>query len=322
MASYEKQYLELCKRILRDGDHISNRTGTSAYSIFGATISCDLVEGFPLLTTKKINPILPIGELLWMLSGKTDLPSLRKYQNKPEGSHTIWSDDFEKYKQAISDSIWYEGQSKGKYIVSFAEREELGNIYGKQLRSYKIGDKGDSSFLGSSPVLHDQLTTMIENIKAVKEDPSHPMARRLICSFWNPYDHTVGDKVTCALPACHTDFQCIVRDGELNLRYSMRSNDVFLGNPFNTAFYATLCHILAQLTGLEVGQLLYFGTDVHIYSNHVDQVEDQLSRVPRVVPTLVMPKFNTLEELLQLTGKDFVVENYHPHAFIKGEQSS
>lgn len=322
MSNYETNYLDLCKYIIEEGDHVSNRTGVSTYSIFGVKLSCDLAEGLPLLTTKKINPVLPIGELLWMLSGKTDLPSLRKYQNKPEGSHTIWSDDFEKYKQAFSDSIWYEGQTKDKCVKSFVEREELGNIYGKQLRKYKIGDARDNSFLGSSPVFHDQLITLISNIKAVREDIAHPMARRLICSFWNPYDHTTGDKVTCALPACHTDFQCIIRDGKLNLRYAMRSNDVFLGNPFNAVFYATLCHVLAKLTDLSVGELLYFGTDVHIYSNHIEQVKEQLSRKIKPLPKLILPEFDTLEELLMLTGEDFKLEGYDPHPFIKAPQAS
>ena len=124
------------------------------------------------------------------------------------------------------------------------------------------------------------------------------MARRLICSFWDSYDHTVGDKRWCALPACHTDFQCLVRGNKLHLRYSMRSNDQFLGQPFNETFYATLCHILARLTGLEVGELLYFGTDLHIYSNHIAQVKEQLSRTPREMPKLILPEFNTLEEFV------------------------
>ena len=297
--TYEEQYLTLCQKILNEGDYTEDRTGTGTYSIFGASIKHDLSEGFPLLTTKKINFNLVAGELLWFLAGKTDLPSLRKYQNKPEGSHTIWSDDFEKFWKTANQP-------------SFKSGEEGGFIYGSQLRRYIVENNTE----------HDQLTTLIENIKAVKENPYHPMARRLICTFWNPYDHTVGDKKWCALPACHTDFQCIVRDGKLHLRFSMRSNDVFLGNPYNMASYGLLCHILAKLTGLEVGSLLYFGTDVHIYSNHVEQVKTQLSRTPKTLPNLALPEFETLEDLLKLTGEDFKLEGYNPHGFIKALQAS
>ncbi|AUR87455.1 thymidylate synthase [Vibrio phage 1.101.O._10N.261.45.C6] len=295
--NYEEQYLQMCRDILEHGEYTEDRTGTGTYSVMGYTYEHDLSKGFPLLTTKKINFNLVVGELLWILAGKTDLPSLRKYQNKPEGSHTIWSDDFEKF--------WETSEDFERFISG-------GAIYGEQLRYYWIDGLEK----------HDQLTTLIDNIKAVKEDPSHPMARRLICTFWNPYDHTVGDKKWCALPACHTDFQCIVRNGKLNLRFSMRSNDVFLGNPYNTASYALLAHILAKLTGLEVGKLVYFGTDVHIYSSHIEQVEEQLSRTPRETPRLILPEFETLEDLLKLTGEDFKLEGYNPHAFIKAPQAS
>ena len=299
--SYEEQYLGMCRNILENGEYTEDRTGTGTSSIFGGMIRHDLSEGFPLLTTKKINFNLIVGELLWMLSGKTDLISLRQYQNKGKGSHTIWSDDFKKF--------W---ETTGLNTERHVKDQTGGNIYGKQLRNFSHG-------CGET---HDQLKELIKNIEAVKLDPNHPMGRRLRCTFWHPFDHTVGDKATCALPACHTDFQCLVRDGKLHLSYSMRSNDVFLGNPFNTGFYATLCHVLAKLTGLEVGDLVYFGNDIHIYSNHIDQVNEQLSREPREQPKLLLPEFDTLEELLNLTGKDFQLEGYNPHGFIKAPQAS
>lgn len=297
----EVQYHNLIEELLESGKSVEDRTMTGTLSKFGHSLRCDLSEGFPLLTTKRINFNLVAGELIWFLSRNTDLPSLRKYQNKPEGSHTIWSDDFEKYK--VSATIPTDG-------------EELGRIYGFQLRNtYHV----DADY---NLVVHDQLETLIDNIKAVKDNPNHPMARRLRCTFWNPYDHTVGDKKWSALPACHTDFQCLVRDGKLNLSFSMRSSDVFLGLPYNIASYALLCHILAKLTGLEVGELVYFGNDVHLYSNHVDQAKELLSREPRDLPTIVIPEFETLEELLTLIGKDFVLEGYAPHGFIKAPQAS
>lgn len=302
MASWlEVQYLHLLEDLLEEGIYTEDRTNTGTYSKFGHVIRHDLSKGFPLLTTKKINFNLVTGELLWFLSGKTDLPSLRVYQNKPENSHTIWSDDFKKYTETSELS------TKG---------EELGRIYGFQLRGTYHVD------IDYNLVLHDQLKTLIENIKAVKDNPNHPMARRLRCSFWNPYDHTVGDKKWCALPSCHTDFQCIVRNGKLNLSFSMRSSDVFLGLPYNLSSYGLLCHILAELTGLEVGELVYFGNDVHVYKNHIGQVKEQISRKPRDLPELILPEFNTLEELLKLTGEDFKLEGYDPHGFIKAPQAS
>lgn len=302
MASWlEVQYLHLLEDLLEEGIYTEDRTNTGTYSKFGHVIRHDLSKGFPLLTTKKINFNLVAGELLWFLSGKTDLPNLRVYQNKPENSHTIWSDDFKKYSKTSELST---------------DGEELGRIYGFQLRETYHVD------IDYNLVLHDQLKTLIGNIKAVKDNPNHPMARRLRCSFWNPYDHTAGDKKWCALPACHTDFQCIVRNGKLNLSFSMRSSDVFLGLPYNISSYGLLCHILAELTGLEVGELVYFGNDVHVYKNHIDQVKEQISRKPRDLPELILPEFNTLEELLKLTGKDFKLEGYEPHGFIKAPQAS
>lgn len=297
--NYEQQYLALAENILSNGAYLEDRTGTGTYSVFGGMIRHDLSQGFPLLTTKKINFNLVAGELIWFLSGQTDLLSLRKYQNKPKGSHTIWSDDFEKFYPVSEDSTY------------FSENECGGSIYGKQLRDW-----------GGAEEQHDQLTTLIENIEAVKCNPEHPMGRRLRCSFWNPYDHTVGDKLWCALPACHTDFQCTVREGKLSLSFSMRSNDLFLGNPFNFSSYALLCHILAQLTGLGVGELIFFGNDIHIYSNHVDQIKLQLTREPEKLPEIIMPKFSNLEELLLLTGEDFKLDGYNPQGFIKAPQAS
>lgn len=293
----EIQYHHLLDDLLEEGNKVADRTNTGTLSKFGHMIRCDLADGFPLITSKKINFNLVAGELLWFLNGKTDLPSLRKYQNKPEGSHTIWSDDFEKFWTTETDNF-------SKYSCG-------GAIYGQQLRDWRDVYKS-----------HDQLETLIDNIKAVKDNPSHPMARRLRCTFWNPYDHTEGDKKWCALPACHTDFQCLVRDGKLSISFSMRSSDVFLGLPYNIASYGLLCHILAEITGLEVGELVYFGNDVHLYLNHIDQAKELLSRSPRKLPKIVMPKIETLEDLENLTGEDFKLEGYEPYGFIKAKQAS
>lgn len=300
--SYENEYLKLCEKVLNDGEFVGDRTGTGTYSLFGGMIRHDMSEGFPLLTTKKINFNLIAGELLWFLSGKVDLKSLREYQNKPEGSHTIWSDDFEKY--------WNENN-----LETSRDMEVGGRIYGHQWRNYLSMGAYDNLFG------HDQIQTLIDNIIDVKNGNLR-QARRLIVNAWNPYDHTDGEKKVAALSACHDSFQCLVRGNKLNLRFHCRSNDMFLGNPFNMASYGLLLHILAKLTGLEVGELVYFGTDVHLYSNHIEQIHEQLKREPMDAPKLVMPEFETLDDVLNLTGNDFNLEGYNPHAFIRAPQAS
>lgn len=302
MNSYEKQYLALCNDILENGDYVEDRTGTGCYSVFGAYMKIDLSEGFPIPTTKKVNLSNIVGELEWFIGGYTDLPTLRHYQNKEENTRTIWTDDFNKY--------W--NTPYGEYAEP---NQDGGRIYGYQWRNFYALDPENNI------VKHDQIKELIKNIIAVKNGDM-TMARRLIVTAWNPYDHTVGDKVVAALPACHDSFQCIIRNGKLSLRFHCRSNDIFLGNPYNITSYALLCHILAKLTGLEVGELLYFGTDVHLYSNHIDQMKEQLSREPRQLPKLILPEFETLEELLELTAKDFKLEGYDPHPFIKAPQAS
>ena len=311
MNKADEQYLALQKRILEEGVFVGDRTGTGCYSLFGAMMRFNLAEGFSLLTTKKINPENVIGELLWMLGGHSCLPSLRYYQNKPEGSNTIWSKDFERFWEAkkTRDPIRYEG---------IKPDENLQRIYGPQWRDFKTGYYNPTTDECDG---HDQIKTLLGNIVAVKNGDM-TQARRLIVTAWNPYDHTVGEKETAALSACHDSFQCIVRDGKLSLRFHMRSNDTFLGLPYNLAFYDTLCRVLAKLTGLGVGELIYMGTDVHIYSNHINQVKEQQAREPRKLPTLVLPEFETLEELLELTAQDFKVVGYDPHPFIKAPQAS
>lgn len=294
----EQQYLNLLQQVLVEGELVEDRTGTGCMSVFGATMRFDLSKGFPLLTTKKINFNNIVGELLWFLSGDTDLPSLRKYSDKPEGAHTIWNDDYEKF--LLSCNTFFK-----------SDAEDLGYIYGEQWRDFG-GTWGEG---------HDQIGQLLTDLKSVVNgDPTK--ARRLIVQSWNPYDHTVGDKKWAALPACHTDFQCIVRNGKLNMKFNMRSNDLFLGAPYNIASYALLTHILAKLAGLEVGELWYTGVDVHIYNTHLDAVREQLKRDPTDFGQLVLPEFETLEDILKMTAKDFKIEGYNPQGFISAPQAS
>ena len=299
----ERQYLSLLKDVLESGERVEDRTGTGCISKIDASMRFDLSKGFPLFTTKKIYWKNIVGECLWMLNGFTDLPSLRKYQCKEENAHTIWCDDFKKFWESPYSHKWYE------------ENQEGGKIYGEQLRRY--GKDPSKNYEGL-----DQLQLLVDNILAVKEDPSHSMGRRLKCEFWNPIDHLTGDKQWVALSACHTGFQCFVRNGKVSLKFTMRSSDLFLGTPYNVAFYALVTHILAKITGLGVGELIYNGSDVHIYFNHVEQVKEQTSREPFSLPTLVIPEITCLNDLYSLTAEDFDIENYISHGFISAPQAS
>lgn len=297
----EQQYLDLLQDVLDNGKLVEDRTNTGCIRVFSRSMRFDLSEGIPLLTTKKIRWENVVGELLWMLSGQTDLPSLRKYQCKPEGAKTIWSDDFEKF--------WERSEKTLEGGACLDRTLELGGtIYGSTLRNY--GDRVD------------QLKLLIENIKLTKENPNYSMGRRLKCEFWNPTVHLDSESMSAALPSCHTGFQCMVDGDKLNLKFNMRSNDLFLGCPYNVFFYGVLTHILANLTGLQVGEEVYDGTDCHIYSNHVEQVKEQLTRIPKGFPELALPEFDTLEELLSMTAEDFKVVGYEPDAFIAAPQAS
>lgn len=305
--SYEEQYLELLEKTLTKGIYCEDRTGTGCYKLFSEGMKFDLRRGFPLLTTKNINFDNVIGELLWFLNGKTDLPSLRGYQGKPEGAKTIWTDDFNKYWDRVERE-----QPAGGSICLERMLEYGGHIYGSQLRDYN-----------QEVAVVDQLSILIQNIRDLKEDPNHPMGRRLKCEFWNPVEHLKCNGLTAALPACHVGFQVVVIKDTLNLHFNLRSNDIFLGNPYNVSSYAALAHIIAKITDLQVGELSYHGADVHLYSNHKEQALEQLSRSPsHSVPELVLPDITCIDDLQYLTCKDFKIENYFPQSHIKAPQAS
>ena len=305
--SYEEQYLELLEKTLTKGIYCEDRTGTGCYKLFSEGMKFDLRRGFPLLTTKNISFDNVIGELLWFLNGKTDLPSLREYQGKPEGAKTIWTDDFNKYWDRVEKE-----QPAGGSICLDRMMESGGYIYGSQLRDYN-----------QEAGVVDQLSILIQNIRDLKEDPNHPMGRRLKCEFWNPIEHLKIKGLSAALPSCHTGFQVVIVGDVLNLHFSMRSNDIFLGAPYNVSSYAALAHIIAEITDLQVGELSYHGADVHLYSNHKEQALEQLSRSPnQAIPELVLPNITCIDDLQSLTCKDFKIENYFPQSHIKAPQAS
>lgn len=309
----EQEYLNLAKRILDEGVTKHDRTGTGTKSVFGHQMRFDLSEGFPLLTTKRVPFSLIKSELLWFLKGDTNIKFLLQHNNH------IWDEwAFERYvrssdysgpdmtdfgRRAVKDTIFNtvyqkELQAFCDKILSdevFASKYgELGNIYGSQWRHWKTS-QGETI---------DQLQDVIEMIK------HNPDSRRLIVSAWNPEDIP-----NMALPPCHTLFQFYVADGKLSCQLYQRSADVFLGVPFNIASYALLTHLIAHETGLEVGDFVHTLGDAHLYSNHIDQMNEQLSRDIREFPTLEINKEK--QSIFEFEMEDIKLLDYEPHPTIK-----
>ncbi|WFR60698.1 thymidylate synthase [Paenibacillus amylolyticus] len=258
-----KNYLDLLQDILNSGVHKGDRTGTGTQSVFGRQLRYDLSEGFPLVTTKRIHLKSVIHELLWFLSGDTNISYLK------ENGVKIWDD-------------WAD------------ENGDLGPVYGSQWRTWEApnGEK------------IDQIAAVIDSIK------NNPDSRRHLVSAWN-----VAEINNMKLPPCHFAFQFYVAEGKLSCMLTMRSVDTFLGLPFNIASYALLTHMIAQQCDLEVGDFIWSGGDVHIYSNHVDQVKTQLEREPYALPKLVIKR--KPDSIFDYKFEDFEFENYQHHPGIK-----
>ena len=258
-----KQYLDLMRHVRENGVFKEDRTGTGTYSCFGYQMRFDLSEGFPLVTTKKLHLRSIIHELLWFLSGDTNISYLK------ENGVSIWDE-------------WAD------------EEGNLGPVYGSQWRSWPTADGRHV----------DQITQIVEQIK------NNPDSRRLIVSAWN-----VGEIENMALPPCHAFFQFYVADGKLSCQLYQRSADIFLGVPFNIASYALLLHMMAQQCDLEVGDFVWTGGDVHLYANHLEQTDLQLSREPLALPKLVIGR--KPESIFDYKFEDFVIEGYESHPHIK-----
>ncbi|MFD1392067.1 thymidylate synthase [Lacticaseibacillus jixianensis] len=312
MTATEQPYLDLLRRVLTEGDFKGDRTGTGTYSLFGAQLRFDLSQGFPLLTTKKVPFGLIKSELLWFLHGDTNIRFLLAHHNHiwDEWAFARWvasadyrGPDMTDFGQrrltdpAFAKTYHAQMQAFDDRILTdeaFAKQYgTLGNVYGKQWRAWRTS-RGDTI---------DQLGSVIEAIKTT------PDSRRLIVSAWNP-----EDVPSMALPPCHTLFQFYVNEGKLSLQLYQRSGDMFLGVPFNIASYALLLHIVAQETGLQVGDFIHTFGDAHIYTNHVAQVKEQLARTPKDSPRLVLTPGKTIDTL---TMADIKVEDYDPAPAIK-----
>lgn len=282
-----KQYLDALKYILEHGKDRSDRTGVGTRGVFGYQMRFDLRNEFPAVTTKKLVWRAVVGELLWMLEGSSDERRLaeitfEKSREELVGKQTIWTANADK-------------QAKDLGYINTDTVKDLGPVYGHQWRTWDAA-------LGHV----DQIAEVLENMYY------NPDSRRHIVSAWN------ADRVNVmALPPCHTLFQFHIQDGELSCQLYQRSADMFLGVPFNIASYSLLTHMFAQLLNLKVGDFVWTGGDCHIYQNHMEQVREQITREPRKGPTLEMPAFKDLDELVKTTPSQYKLIGYDPMDSIK-----
>ncbi len=258
-----KQYLDLMRHVRDNGTVKSDRTGTGTVSVFGHQMRFDLSEGFPLVTTKKLHLRSIIHELLWFLTGDSNIQYLK------DNGVSIWDD-------------WAD------------ENGDLGPVYGVQWRNWPTPDGGSI----------DQIAQIMQQLRET------PDSRRIMLSAWN-----VGEIENMALPPCHCLFQFYVADGKLSCQLYQRSCDIFLGVPFNIASYALLTHMLAQQADLDVGDFVWTGGDCHLYSNHLQQADEQLSRELLPLPQLAIKR--RPDSIFDYRYEDFEILNYESHPHIK-----
>jgi thymidylate synthase len=275
MNTLDKKYQDLLQDILDNGVSKSDRTGTGTISVFGRQIRHNMKQGFPALTTKKLAWKQVVSELLWFLTGQTNIAFLHKHNNH------IWDGDYEK-----------SGRTDG----------DLGPIYGKQWRKWD-GKNGRT----------DQIDDLVKELK------TNPDSRRLMVSAWN-----VGELNEMTLPPCHYGFQIYTREENdkryISLMWNQRSVDTFLGLPFNIASYGLLLHIIANEVDMIPDELIGNLGDVHLYSNHIEQAKEQLSREPFDLPIL---KTNAkMDGICCNTPDDFTLEGYQSHPTIKAPLSN
>lgn len=299
-----KQYQDLLKTVMETGVDKSDRTGVGTRSIFGYQMRFNLADGFPLLTTKKVPLRAIIHELLWFLRGDSNLQYLAK------NNVHIWDEwPFKAYLQRTNQPVpEVNSEAWNTQMQAFVEKvaadtafaQEYGNlgpIYGYQWRSWPAP--------GGEHI--DQLAKVIEQIK------TNPNSRRLIVSAWNVAD--IEEMAKAGLPPCHCLFQFYVAGGKLSCQLYQRSADVFLGVPFNIASYSLLTMMIAQVAGLAPGEFVHTLGDTHIYSNHFNQVREQLAREPKILPALKLnPNVKNIEDF---AFEDITLENYDPHPAIK-----
>jgi thymidylate synthase len=288
-----KQYLELLQDILDNGEIKDDRTGIGTISVFGRHLRFDLRRGFPSVTTKKLAWKACVGELLWFIEGSGDERRLAEITHGGTGAVTIWTPN-------AHAPYW---KSKAKFDG------DLGRVYGVQWRKWNSNTIRWINSSESEPVYIDQLANLIEGLK---KDPN---GRRHILTAWNP-----GELDQMALPPCHVLCQFYVnKNKELSCHMYQRSVDVFLGLPFNISSYALLTHLIAQVCNLGVGELVISTGDTHIYTNHVEQVKEQLSREPLSLPVLKLNK--DIKNIEEFTMDDIELVDYKCHTAIKADMA-
>ena len=300
-----RQYLALLQDIKDNGAVKTDRTGTGTKSVFGRQVRYDLADGFPAVTTKKLYFNSVVHELLWFLQGAGNIEYLA--QNNVH----IWDEwpfkaYLEKNNLPVPEVNSKEWKTQMKAFIDRVATDhdfavkwgDLGPVYGVQWRKWPDGNGGHI----------DQIANVIDTIKR------NPDSRRIIVSAWNvaeiPEIVEIG-----GLPPCHSLFQFNVSDGKLDLHLYQRSADTFLGVPFNIASYSLLLAMIAQVTGLRAGEFIHTLADTHLYLNHTEQVDEQLSRTPKELPTLWLnPNIKSIDDF---TFEDIRLENYDPHPPIK-----
>ena len=288
-----KQYLDMCRHVLENGQHRQDRTGTGTISVFGYQARYDLTEGFPLLTTKKVYFRGIAYELLWFITGCTNIQPLVKNNVK------IWNDwPYASYKKSSA----YQGETMEEFVAHIAQDDDfaakwgdLGPVYGKQWRNF-----------GGV----DQLMELIDGLK------NNPFSRRHLLVAYNP-----AEVKQMALPPCHAFVQFYVSADKkrLSLQLYQRSADLFLGVPFNIASYSLFLMMIAQVCGYEPYEMVHTFGDMHIYNDHIDLVKEQLTRTPRPLPTMRLNP--EVKNITDFQFSDFTLEHYDPWPAIKGKVS-
>ena len=286
-----KQYLELLEYILENGESRDDRTGTGVISSFGHQIRFNLQDGFPAVTTKALAWKGVVSELLWFLEGSDDERRLAEIRFKKNRSDLV---DLDKFSTIWTDNADNQGVELGYDNSDIIKK--LGPIYGVQWRNWNGVD---------------QIHELVDGLK------TNPFGRRHILSAWN-----VEMIESMALPPCHVMSQFYVSsNGVLSCQMYQRSADMFLGVPFNIASYALLQSILANILDLEPGDFVHTFGDAHIYKNSINQVKEQLTREPKKLPRLIMPKIQSLESLKEMSIDDFVLKGYKSHPALKAEMA-